>query len=291
MDHPPFSFWPYAVIPRKIIENGDAEDIITHENAHIRQGHTFDLIICELYTSLFWFNPFAWLLKRSVRLNHEFLADQELTRCTADVKNYQYRLLNIPEEFNRIQLAHSFNNLIKNRIVMINKKQTHAYVAMKILLIIPVVALIFAAFSCERTDSKKLNEINIDNQVPPPPPPPINGQSKTEINIQSTGEQVYSQVEQMPVYPGGERAMMEFIRKELKYPETAQANGVQGTVIVKMIVDKEGKVKDAKVLKGYPALDAEALRVINLMPAWEPGKMGGRPVSVSYVIPFKFVLN
>ena len=52
-DHPPFSFWPYAVIPRKIFENGDAEDIITHENAHIRQGHTFDLIVCELYTSLF----------------------------------------------------------------------------------------------------------------------------------------------------------------------------------------------------------------------------------------------
>lgn len=56
-DHPPFSFWPYAVIPRKIFDNGTAEDIITHENAHIRQGHTFDLIICELYTSLFWFNP------------------------------------------------------------------------------------------------------------------------------------------------------------------------------------------------------------------------------------------
>jgi TonB family protein len=95
----------------------------------------------------------------------------------------------------------------------------------------------------------------------------------------------------MPVYPGGEKAMMKFIHDNLNYPESAQTTGVQGTVIVKMIVDKEGKVKDAKVLKGYPALDAEALRVINLMPAWEPGKMGGRSVSVSYVIPFKFVLN
>jgi len=174
---------------------------------------------------------------------------------------------------------------------MINKTQTNPYAALKILLIVPVVALIFAAFSCEQTEPKKLTEMNIDNQVPLPPPPPINGQTKAEINIQSTGEEVFAKVDQMPVFPGGEKAMMEFIKKEMKYPENAQATGVQGTVIVRMIINKEGIVKDAKVLKGYPLLDAEALRVVNSMPAWEPGKQGGRTVAVSYVIPFKFVLN
>ena len=174
---------------------------------------------------------------------------------------------------------------------MINKKQTHAYAALKILLIVPVVALIFVAFSCKQIASKKLNEINIDNQVPPPPPPPINGQTKAAINIQSNGEEVFAKVDQMPVFPGGEKAMMKFIHDNLNYPESAQTTGVQGTVIVNMIIDKTGKVTNAKVLKGVSGLDAEALRVINSMPAWEPGKQGGRTVAVTYTMPFKFVLN
>lgn len=283
MDHPPFSFWPYAVIPRKIIDNGDAEDIITHENAHIRQGHTFDLIVSELYTALFWFNPASWLIKRSIRLNHEFLADHELTRRSADIKTYQYKLLDMPEEYCQIQLAHSFNNLIKNRIVMINKKQTSSYAALKNLLIFPVVALIFVAFSNatstkegvnSQTTVKELTNSNIDKQIQPP------------------SEIVYAKVDQMPVFPGGEKAMMEFIQKEMKYPESAKAKSVQGAVIVNFIIDKNGKIKNAKVMRGvHQTLDAEALRVTNLMPDWQPGKMKGKPVSVSYTLPFKFVLK
>jgi TonB family protein len=287
LDHPPFSFWPFAVIPRKIFDNGEAEDIITHEYAHIRQGHTFDLIICELYTSFFWFNPAAWLIKRSVRLNHEFLADQEFTRCSADIKNYQYKLLNIPVEFNRIQFAHSFNNLIKNRIVMINKQQTNAYAALKILLIVPVVALIFAAFSCnnnatstkdianDQTAPKKLTEIKIEN--------PAESQN---------GEEVFARVEQMPVFPGGEKAMMKFIHDNLKYPVSAQERGVQGIVIINFVIGKDGKISRIKVMRPVGSgCDEEAIRVLEKMPAWTPGKQGGRDVAVSYMVPFKFVLN
>jgi TonB family protein len=286
MDYPPFSFWPYAVIPRKIYDNGDADDIITHENAHIRQGHTFDLIASEIYTSLFWFNPAAWLLKKSIRLNHEFLADLELTRRSANIKSYQYKLLSIPEEYNRVQLAHSFNNLTKNRIVMINKKQTSAYATLKNLLIIPAVALIFAALSCDN------NTINTKDSAKSLTTPGKLTESKIDQTVESQqGEEVFTVVDQMPVFPGGEKAMMEFIKKEMKYPISAQETGVQGTVIVNFIVDKTGKIKNAKVLKGVPPLDAEALRVLTLMPAWQPGKMKGKPVSVSYTVPFKFVLK
>ena len=174
---------------------------------------------------------------------------------------------------------------------MNNKKQTSARAALKNLLIVPVAAFIFAAFSCEQTATKKLTESNIENQVPPPPPPPINGQSVAGEDIQSTGEKVFSKVDQMPVFPGGEKAMMKFIHDNLIYPESAKATGVQGTVFVNMVIDDKGKVANAKVLKGVPILGDEALRVLSLMPAWEPGKQDGRPVAVAYTIPFKFVLN
>lgn len=286
LDHPPFSFWPYAVIPRKIFDNGDSGDIIKHENAHIRQGHTFDLIAGEIYTSLFWFNPAAWLIKRSIKLNHEFLADHELTRHSANIKTYQYKLLNVPVEFNRIQLAHSFNNLIKNRIVMINKKQTSDYAALKNLLIIPTVALILVAFSCNNTVNTK---DSANGQTAVKQPTEVKSDKPAEGQ---KAEEIFIQVDQMPVFPGGENAMIEFVKKEMKYPKSAQEKGIQGTVIVQFIIDRNGKAKNAKVVRGAnPALDDEALRVVNLMPAWTPGKQGGRAVNVSYTVPLKFLLN
>ena len=75
IEHPPFSFFPYVVIPREIYENGDYLELLEHENTHVRQGHTFDLLLSELIIAFQWFNPFMWLIKRSIILNHEYLAD------------------------------------------------------------------------------------------------------------------------------------------------------------------------------------------------------------------------
>jgi len=312
MDYPPFSFWPYAVIPRKIFENGDADDIITHENAHIRQGHTFDLIICELYTSLFWFNPASWLIKKSIRLNHEFLADQQLTRCTVDIKKYEYKLLNIPEGFNRIQLAHSFNNLIKNRIVMINKKPTRTYATLKNLLIFPVVAIIFAAFSLKALPPieketvvkpeeivAKLNAPEVKGTVKELADARIEGpaekkavQKEKSIPEKQDETKVYSQVDQMPQYPGGEIELMKLIRNNLKYPVIAAEKGISGTVLVQFVVSKNGKITRIKVVRGIGSgCDEEAIRVLEKMPDWTPGKQGGRVVNVACTIPFKFVFT
>ena len=72
---PPFSFFPYAVIPVEEFKNGNYIDLLDHEFAHIRQGHTFDLLLSELFIAFQWFNPFVWFIKRSIILNHEYLAD------------------------------------------------------------------------------------------------------------------------------------------------------------------------------------------------------------------------
>ncbi len=72
---PPFSFFPYAVMPAREYEGGNSADILDHEFAHVRQGHTFDLLLSQLFIAFQWFNPFVWLIKRAILLNHEYLAD------------------------------------------------------------------------------------------------------------------------------------------------------------------------------------------------------------------------
>ncbi len=104
--------------------------------------------------------------------------------------------------------------------------------------------------------------------------------------------QVFFIVEEMPEFPGGEAALRRFIADAIKYPVIAQENGIQGKVYVTFVVDKDGGISDAKIARGVdPSLDKEALRVVNSLPKWKPGKQRGKPVRVSYTVPISFVLQ
>ncbi len=99
-------------------------------------------------------------------------------------------------------------------------------------------------------------------------------------------------VDQMPQFPGGEREMMRFIRNNLHYPVSAQANGVQGTVIINFVVNREGKIINIKVIKSIGfGCDEESVKVMEKMPLWSPGKQKGQTVLVSFTMPIRFVLN
>ena len=99
-------------------------------------------------------------------------------------------------------------------------------------------------------------------------------------------------VDQMPQFPGGEREMMRFIKMNLHYPTSAQANGIQGTVILNFVVDREGRITNIKVIKGIGfGCDEESIRVMGKMPPWSPGKQRGQTVLVSFTMPLRFVLN
>jgi len=116
--------------------------------------------------------------------------------------------------------------------------------------------------------------------------------AKKNTEITEEVEQPFVVVEQMPQFPGGEKEMMKFIHDNLKYPVIAQEMGVSGTVIVNFVVGRDGKISRIKVMRGIGSgCDEEAIRVLEKMPAWSPGKQGGKPVLVSYTVPFKFVLN
>ena len=120
-----------------------------------------------------------------------------------------------------------------------------------------------------------------------------------EANMELIEEEVdeievvsFNMVEQKPIYPGGDIALLKFISDSTKYPEEAMQNAISGKVYVQFVIDAEGYVTNVQIAKGVaPILDQEAIRVIKLMPRWTPGKQRGKPVSVSFVVPINFYLD
>ena len=163
--------------------------------------------------------------------------------------------------------------------------------------------------------------ITQQNTPPPPPPPPPaapeiiqvveNEVEVAEVEMIDTEadattvveeftvkeevveEEIFTIVESMPEFPGGgQEALFKYLQKEMKYPQVAKENGIQGTVFVNFVVGKDGKIRDVKILRGVnKMLDDEAIRVVKAMPAWSPGKQRGKSVSVSYNLPIKFTLK
>ncbi|WP_446785795.1 energy transducer TonB [Macellibacteroides fermentans] len=109
---------------------------------------------------------------------------------------------------------------------------------------------------------------------------------------EESSQPIFTVVETMPQFPGGDAALLQFLAKSIKYPVIAQENGIQGRVICAFVVNRDGTIVDAEVLRGVdPSLDKEALRVINTMPKWSPGKQRGKPVRVKYTVPITFRLQ
>lgn len=105
-------------------------------------------------------------------------------------------------------------------------------------------------------------------------------------------QEIFQIVEEMPEYPGGERKLLEYVGKSVKYPQIARESGIQGRVFVNFVVEPDGSVSNVKVLRGIGGgCDEEAMRVIKAMPKWKPGKQRGKAVRVSYTLPVNFKLQ
>lgn len=119
-------------------------------------------------------------------------------------------------------------------------------------------------------------------------------ETKEEVKVIDEEEKtpIFTVVEEMPGFPGGEEARLKFLQDNIQYPQVAKESGISGTVYVSFVVDSKGRVTDAKVLRGIGGgCDDEALRVIKLMPPWNPGKQAGKPVRVQFTMPIRFTLN
>ena len=182
----------------------------------------------------------------------------------------------------------------------------------------------------EVTDTEFFFEEEIDIQqttqeTPPPPPPPavqevevlnvveddvetetieINTEDDKDVEVviappveapleDEEEEVIFVVVESMPEFPGGQQALFKYLAENVKYPVIAQENGIQGRVICQFVVNKDGSIVDVVAVRssGEPSLDKEAIRVIQSMPKWKPGKQRGKPVRVKYTVPVNFRLQ
>lgn len=153
-----------------------------------------------------------------------------------------------------------------------------------LLFVLPLVTIsVLSQQGCSK--SSKSAEAGIEIAPPPPPPPPAQ-------ETAATGEP-YQEVDIMPVFKGGEKELLNFIMKNVQYPEAAKKKGIQGKVLVRFAVEADGTVDMISVLQGVdPELDNEALRVVRSLPPFEkPGIKDGKPVAVWFIIPINFALN
>ena len=112
-----------------------------------------------------------------------------------------------------------------------------------------------------------------------------------KVVVQEVKEQIFEHVEQMPEYPGGSTELMKYLGEKIRYPQLAQEQGIQGQVILRFVVGKDGSVSDVRVVRSLdPSCDKEAMRVVQSMPKWVPGKQNGNPVLVYFTLPVRFKL-
>ena len=149
-DNVPFSFFRWIFVQPGNHSEGELEEILAHEQAHVCQWHSLDVVVSELLCCLSWFNPAVWLAKRCVRQNLEFLADRAVVHSGFDRKNYQYHLLRLSYGVNIGQIVNNFNvSPLKKRIMMMNKKKSRHAGALKYALLLPVAGLLVLSANAE----------------------------------------------------------------------------------------------------------------------------------------------
>jgi len=208
------------------------------------------------------------------------------------------------------------------------RKPTFWLLGMLMALAMTLVVFEWTAFEATVSEMAALDMDLLEEEVippsaappPPPPPPPapttvleiveddevveeveqidqeIKEDTKVEVvqrqEEEVEEEQIFTIVEEMPSFPGGEAELFKYLGKNIKYPEMANSAGISGVVYVTFVVDKDGKIKDVKVLRGIGGgCDEEAVRVVKNMPAWKAGKQRGKAVTVQYNLPIRFTLR
>ena len=308
-DIAPFSWMRYIVLSRKDLEENGRE-ILIHELAHIRNRHSWDLLLADLCIFVQWFNPAAWLLKQELQTLHEYEADETVLREGVDARKYQMLLIKKAVGTRLYSMANSFNHSsLKKRITMMLKEKSNPWARVKYLYVLPLAALAVTAFArpevsavTDEISSAKVNDLaemvktNLPESVVEAvkdtlPPGVIHVPQEVKDDLKGTP--VFEVVEQMPEYPdGGMAGLMEYFKKNMRYPEAAKEAGMQGRVTVQFVVNKDGSISGAKVLRSVePDFDAEAIRLVNAMPKWKPGMQDGKPVPVKFTVPVKFMLD
>lgn len=271
----------------------ETEAITAHEIIHMREGHTLDHLLFRALTIVCWFNPAAYLMQKMLMENHEFRADSLAGKSLKDNTIYPEILLSRTLGVSRFPtLSFSNKNLLKRRVMMITdpirrKSKAWRYAFLPFLL---VPAMLIHSCSTDSGPTEPLTPEQLSKTMMEDAASKIDEMTKSAPAApQKNADGIYTLVDDMPAYPGGEQAMMNYLVENIHYPEGAKAEG-PGTVFLSFVIDEEGNVTQLEVMQSPdPALSAAALEAIGAMPQWSPGKQDGVPVKVQYVLPIRFV--
>ena len=243
----PYSWMRSVVISeRDYRENG--REILLHEMAHIRARHSLDLLLLAVVQTLQWWNPLVYILGGSLRDVHEYEADDSVLRCGVSARAYQLLLIKKVVGSGSYAFANNFNHsLTKKRITMMQKTKSSKWMCSKALYLLPVATLALSAFatvSPSRSAANSEGEVSTLTQ---------NDQANAWENVADStlilrNATLYSdEPAVMPRFPGPEHELWRFIGSNVRYPKEAQDQGVQGRVIVRFLVEKDGTLSNIRV--------------------------------------------
>ena len=318
----PFSWMRYIVIGEKDLRE-NAREILLHERAHIRHHHSLDLLVAEVCLFFQWFNPAAWLLKQELQTIHEYEADGDVLLSGIDARQYQLLLIRKAVGTRLYSMANSLNHSnLKKRITMMMKRKSNPWARLKYAYVLPLAAIAVAAFArpevqnaSSEISAVKVNDLvgnlvtnleenmvsSLKTQETPQQAVPQDsvirrGSEKIGNHeytyVETSKGRLYEIVEDPCSFPGGQAALLKFISDNMKYPEDAHKAGISGRVTTRFVINEDGSVSDAVVVRSaHPLLDAEAIRVVSSMPNWTPGKVNGKAVKCRFTLPVTFRLQ
>lgn len=256
---------PFSFFNRIFFNDTLDEPVLRHELAHVQGLHTIDKLWMEVLCVVCWFNPFFYFIKRELAMVHEFIADRE---AAADTQaDYAKVLLEMTLQTRSLAGISTFGQSpVKRRITMLFAHKT-SYTFIKKTFIIPIAIVLLLIMGSQR------------------PTMAVTGPAAME--------EVFSFVEQPPVYVGGEQELVKYLSQHIHYPREAQNANIQGTVFVQFVVGADGGIRDAKTVGKHlgHGLEEESLRVVNAMPEWIAGSQGGKKVNVMFYLPIKYQLE
>jgi len=282
----PFSFFKWIFVPADWDRSPDAAAryMLAHERAHAEGWHSFDIMLMECLSAVFWFHPLVYWYRRSLRVVHEYLADAQASSLT-DKKQYGLLLIRQSQSGMPVAFAnHFFQSPLKQRLIMLMKQHSAPVRALRYGLVLPLAGLFILLFQQAPVIAQEVNgkSDSYDHQV--------------QLPTSATSDQVAKDnpCEQEPVFPGGMGALMDFMAKNIQYPKNAEGSIQEGTVVTSFTVNEVGGIQNVYVNNPseMPAIyNAEAIRVVSLLPKWTPGKKNCKAGLFELCIPIKFKAN
>jgi TonB family protein len=289
--YPTFAFGKSIYLSAtKNLNPSDQEQILTHELAHIKFYHTWDVIYFELISAIMWVNPFIWLFKQELRDIHEYQADAVV------LKNFtpkEYSALLSKSVLHQIGLPvgsyFKKPQVLKRLYMLQNNGEKTGW--LRPALLVPLFGALIYVFSSKDIEAQSIFR-DLNNQEHTDFTP-TNSYEESSLNfVNNPKPKPFTYVEQMPQFKGGDAELIKYLSSNIHYPEADKKAGMEGLVVVNFIIEEDGSLSSIRVLRSVSeTIDTEALRLVKSMNGmWTAGMQNGATVRVEYTIPIRFAL-